>query len=160
MKLIQLTRGRVAMVDDDDFPRLSQFRWRYSGSITHGYAARVIYVNKRQVTIWMHREIMSAPEGIEVDHRSGNRLDNQKNNLRLATHAENSRNQPVRSNNKLGVKGVCLTRQKDKYRATITLNGKPKQIGVFPTIQEAKEAYDKAAPLYHGEFASLNSPNA
>lgn len=156
MKAIELTRGMVAVVDDDDFDRLAQYNWRYSGRKRGGHAARVVYINGKQASILMHREIMNPPSDLEIDHINGNGIDNRKQNLRVATHAQNLRNQTVRSTNKLGVKGVCLTRQKDKYRATITTNGKQKQIGVFNTVEEAKAAYDKAAPLYHGAFASVN----
>jgi hypothetical protein len=88
----------------------------------------------------------------EIDHRNNNPLDNRIENLREATHAENQRNKPPMSNNRLGVKGVCYDPKRKRYRAQIKVDGKVRQIGRFKTLAEADAAYRAAATIAHGEF--------
>lgn len=154
MKEIELTRGCVALVDDEDFEWLNEWAW----AITYNsYAKRDCSINGRRFTVLMHRQILKAPNGIEVDHINGNRLDNRKSNLRLATFSENQRNSKCQKNNKLGIKGVFWKRAKNRFIAYIT-PPLQKQIwlGSFKTAQEAKEAYCRAAKELHGEFANLS----
>lgn len=89
------------------------------------------------------------PKG-EIDHDNTKRDDNVWNNLREATGVENCYNYPVKINNKLGVKGVYLS--KGRYRAQIQLNKKKIFLGSFSTLEEAKAAHDKAANEHQGEF--------
>jgi hypothetical protein len=103
----------------------------------------------------MHRLLLNPPEGVEVDHINGNTLDNRRANLRICTHAENSRNRRGRSNSKSGVKGV--TPYPGGWRATINVNGKNVHLGCFTNIDDAAEAYDEAATRYYGEFARTNA---
>lgn len=105
MKEIPLTRGHVALVDDEDFDRINAFKWRSSaqGSQKKPYAVRTIDKRKRkrdpvtkkrlgEVTkIWMHREIMNTPDDLVCDHSDGNGLNNQKSNLENVTFEENFR---------------------------------------------------------------------
>ncbi|SRR5713101_4575271 len=107
MKCIELTQGRVAVVDDDDFERLAQWRWQYDC----GYASRRERITpygtaRKYRKIYMHREILNPPKGMDTDHENGNRLDNRRANLRLATRAENLRNRGSNKNNELAVKGA------------------------------------------------------
>src|ERR1700757_2583296 len=92
MKTLPLTQGRVALVDDEDYDWLNQWKWSYSN---HGYARRgerLFSGSYKTVHILMHRAIMHAPDGVEVDHINHDSLDNQKVNLRLASHKQNSHN--------------------------------------------------------------------
>lgn len=85
MKHITLSNNQIAIVDDEDYERVSRWRWKgHSG----GYAARTGYAKDKFVTILMHRLIVNAPEGVEVHHRNGNKLDNQKHNLELVEPLE------------------------------------------------------------------------
>ena len=85
------------MVDDLDYESLSKFRW----TICNRYPVRIEYYNGKRVrSIYMHREILNCPIGLEVDHINGDPLDNQRNNLRTCTHLENSRNRKISKNNK------------------------------------------------------------
>lgn len=95
MKEIPLTQGKVALVDDEDFELLNQLNWyAYKNKTGNYYAVRNYSAEKgKRKIILMHREIMDAPKGIQVDHRNGDGLYNQKENLRLATHQQNSFNQ-------------------------------------------------------------------
>lgn len=156
MKVIELTRGQVAVVDDCDFAELGQWNWYYS----QGYAKRNIPDGPRkQKGIFMHVAIMSPiPKGFECDHINGQKLDNRRCNLRVGTHSQNQFNRGKYKNNTTGAKGVfCRKKAKTPtFEAGIRINGKRKYLGCFPTLQEAKAAYDKAAIELHGAFARLN----
>src|SRR3972149_1771950 len=119
MREITLTRGYVALVDDDDFSSLSTFKWFAKQNRDLAvYAARS--VGSR--TIWMHRIIMDAPTGILVDHINGNGLDNRRSNLRLATHRENCQNRRQRRDSASRFKGVTF--QNGHWRMSIKVDGK------------------------------------
>lgn len=155
-KLINLTQGKVSLVDDDDFDRLNKHKWFYHHN---GYAARnsAHFYGKRHM-IQMHREIIKTPIGMETDHINQNGLDNRKENLRICTTAENQKNIKTKSNNTSGFKGVNFNKQCQGWIARITMNRQQHYLGAFSTPEEAAHAYDAAARLYHGEFAALNFP--
>lgn len=141
----------IAFVDDEDFERLSQFKW----SVTDGYALRGIKKpNGQWTTIRMAREVMQAPSGVEVDHINRNRLDNQKRNLRFATRSQNMMNTPVSSRNKLGVKGVCL-RPNGLFYASTKFRGKKMSLGYYPTLEQASAVYRDTVRKLHGEFCAV-----
>ncbi len=138
------------MVDDTDYKYLNSFSWQVSKENTV-----VARINKR--TILMSRLIMNAPENLEVDHISGNRLDNQRSNLRLATSSQNKMNRGPRKDNKCGYKGVSWHKQNKKWTSRIMANGKYQHLGLFDNILDAVEAYNSAAKKYFKEFAWTNS---
>jgi hypothetical protein len=148
MKTIELTQGYVALVDDEDFDALSQHRWHAVRGKDTVYA--------RWGKVYLHRVIMNAQKGQEVDHINGDGLDNRKANLRICSHSENLRNQKVSRANKYGYRGVGWHKQKDRFRAYIKQSGNMIHLGLFETAEEAALAYDMAAKQYHGEFARLN----
>lgn len=89
MKEIQLTRGKVAIIDDDDYDRVSTFRWNWDSR----YAKRTVWFNGKCKTIMMHSFIMGCPmKGLVTDHINRNKLDNRKSNLRICTQKENMDN--------------------------------------------------------------------
>lgn len=142
----------TAFVDDEDFERLSQFKW----SVTDGYALRPIKKpNGKWTTIRMARDVMQAPRGIEVDHINRNRLDNQKRNLRFATRSQNMMNVAVSPRNKLGVKGVCLSSNGRSFHAQTKFHGKKISLGHYPTLEQAAEVYRDAVRRLHGEFCTV-----
>lgn len=159
-KEIPLSQGKVALVDDEDFERINRHKW-FAHKKTTGkfYAVRNIgQIPHRRLTS-MHREVMNAPQGLEVDHvHSDDTLDNRKANLRLATHSQNKCNVKRRADNKSGYKGVSWSKQKNKWQAHIESKGKQINLGLFTNLVDAAIAYDKAAKELHGEFASLNFP--
>lgn len=152
MKEIPLVNGGVALVDDCDFDALSQYQWRNNGC---GYVSRSAKVDGKWKQILMHRVICEPQERQEVDHINLNRHDNRRENLRVCSHADNSKNQPIYKNNRVGIKGVYRDPRKGgkSYRAQITVDGKQMTLGIYATPEEAGEAYRKAAIRYHGEFA-------
>jgi len=161
MKTIQLSKQEVVLVDDEDFDRLNHYKWYLSVSSPDGsgYACRSCYANGKVTSIYMHRELLNVPKGFQTDHKDGNKLNNQKDNLRIATGQENCRNRPRRGNNKSGYKGVTQYEDGRRWEASIWLDGhKHKYIGVFESAMDAALAYDKSAIEFFGEFARLNFP--
>jgi hypothetical protein len=157
MKEIQLTQGKVALVDDDLFEYLNQWKWCANNKNGKFYVVRNITVSKnKQNSIFMHRFIMKPDKGMVIDHLDGNPLNNQKNNLRICTHAENMRNSKISINNKSGYKGVSYQEDRNNYRASIKFNNKKINIGDFIDPIDAARAYNAAALKYHGEFAHIN----
>ena len=150
-KQIPLTQGRFALVDDADYEWLSRFGWYFDR-----YARRSTRQGEFRGGIRMHREILNAPAHMQVDHRNGNRLDNQRSNLRLATATENARNKKVRSGGSSRYKGVHVYR--DGWRAAATIGNTNIYLGYFTDEAEAARAYDNAAREYFGDFARLNFP--
>lgn len=155
-KSIPLTRGKFAIVDDEDFEELSKHKWYCSIA---GYAIRSIYVGRKQQTkIWMHREIIHTPPDMQTDHINGNRLDNRRGNLRICTSCGNSKNRKLNKNNISGFKGVAWDKKHKRWWVHIKTNGNQKHLGYFDDTVQAAHAYDEAAKKYHGEFARLNFP--
>ena len=151
-KLIPLTRGKFAIVDDGDFEWLNRRKWRYDGR----YAVRSIWKNGKDKTTYMHRIILNTPPGLQSDHMSGDRLDNRRCNLRICTssqHHANRRKQPGYTSQ---YKGVRWSAKWNKWRAQIYCGGKSLHLGGFDEEYAAARAYDIAAIRYFGEFARLN----
>ena len=159
MLQIQLTQGKVALIDDRDLELVSQFSWVAAKDHNHDiwYAqANIKAPTGTRTTVTMHRLIMSAPKGKLVDHRNGDGLDNQRSNLRFCTHAENSRNMANCKPHSSRFKGVSWHRGKGRWTAQICTNRKLRSLGAFDSELEAAAAYNAAAKIYHGEFARLN----
>jgi hypothetical protein len=163
MKLIPLTQGLFAKVDDADFEWLNEMKWRAMGKKSNHncyYAITGDCNPKRgQKTILMHRLIMKATDGVEVDHRDNNGLNNQRYNLRVSTHAENLRNQKIQANNKSSkFKGVSFfgANKSNPWTAQIHFHKKKIHLGYFKFESDAAKAYDEKAKELFGEFAHTN----
>jgi hypothetical protein len=135
---------------------LSQVRWCAVKDGNNWYAARQPSrkLGNRKI-IRMHQEIL--PGHPEVDHRNGDGLNNQRNNLRPATRLENRRNSRGNKNNSSGFKGVHWNSARKKWYATIRVAGKSRFLGGFIRIKEAVASYDAAAKQLFGKFAYLNT---
>lgn len=156
---IPLSQGKVALIDDADYEKVSHHKWSVSFCKTgqKWYARRTIRRDKKQHTIYLHRFILDAPPHLQVDHINGNGLDNRRANLRLVTVTQNrqcGRSRP----NKTRLKGVCFYKSRQTYQARIVVNGKKICLGYYKTPLEAALAYDAAAIKPHGEYARLNFP--
>ena len=145
MKEIPLTQGKIAIVDDEDFDLVMAKKWHYSLSSAN-------YGRARSNNVSMHRFIMQAQKGLEVDHINGDPLDNRRSNLRIVTHAQNQKNMKVHTTNVSGAKGVSWHKKASKWQAHIMVDGKRYYLGVFKNIHEAAEAYKQAAKLHFKEF--------
>jgi len=146
---IPLTKGLVAIVDADDYERLSQWKWCIQGR----YAVRS---NKGHMK--MHRIILGIQNSKDllVDHINRNPLDNRKLNLRIADYSINGWNSKMQSNNTSGYRGVCSF--KGKWQADIHVNMKLIYLGRYSNIIDAALAYDRAVIKYRGADAPLNFP--
>ncbi len=142
MKTIKLTQCKVALVDDEDYERLSVYKWHYNS----GYVKNV----KKG---FLHSLLLVAPRGLYIDHINGNPLDNRKCNLRVVTHAQNMYNKGVYKNSKSGTKGVSWSKDHNKWVAKIEINKKSKFLGYFSDLHVAKEAYQRASIDNWGEYA-------
>lgn len=144
MKEIKLTKGFVALVDDEDYEELNKFKWRAVKVRNNYYAYRLVS---------MHREILNLKDSKQhVDHKDRNTLNNCKSNIRQCNPGQNNLNKEVRKDSQTGVKGVRYHKKKNRYIANIRINGKQKEIGKYKTLEEAKVAYNKKAKEVHGEF--------
>lgn len=152
---IALTQGKYAIVDPDDFERLSRYKWRVSRGRRTKYAQRAIKVGGKWTSVMMHREIIGVRDDMVVDHINHNGLDNREVNLRAATVAQNAWNRRSKKK-RAGFCGVGWNKKTGKWRVRIRCNGREKYIGYFTDKFEAAKAYDRAAAKYHGEFATLN----
>mgnify|MGYP001564998521 CR=1 FL=1 len=156
MKEILLTQNEVALVDDEDFEKLSIHKWyAYKNSKSNvWYAARKNLKNDgKQEMVLMHRELLDATKNIQVDHRNGNGLDNKKENLRLATNQQNQFNRTYQKNNNLRIKGVYWCKLMKKFNARIHINNKRIKLGYFNVLGDADSAYRIAEEKYFGVFA-------
>lgn len=152
-KMIPLTQGKFAKVDDEDYDRISQHKWSLSGI----YAARATsYLTGKRRTVMMHREIMSTPDGMETDHVNGDGLDNRRANLRICTHAENGRNRKAQDGSMSGYKGVSWIKRDRKWRAQIKVGGSLFFLGQSKNPIGCAVAYNEAAKKYFGKYARLN----
>lgn len=159
MKEIKLTRGMFALVDDEDFEYLNQWKWNAQKIRNNWYAVRTVWSsgNKRHGEL-MHRVLLKAKTAKEiVDHKDRNGLNNQKVNLRLCTVAQNCANRSPKKHSTSKYLGVCWIAGRGKWRADIKDSGKNKFLGQFDSEDAAANAYNAAAKEIHGEFANLNA---
>lgn len=143
------------MIDDCDYERLRRHKWSFD---KNGYAVRKVIVSGRARKILLHREILSAPAGMDVDHIDGNRLNNMRSNLRICTRAQNCMNRKPLLGSASHYKGVTWHKHDARWQAMIRIDGKQTYIGRFSDETEAARAYDDLAYAHYGEFAYLNFP--
>jgi hypothetical protein len=149
--LIINIKGYDVIIDDDMAPLVLARKWHISRHKNGIYFASAVYTkNGRSYEIRLHRLIACAVDGLFVDHINGNTLDNRRENLRVCTNAENTRNQSDRHRNKTGYKGVVKV--KNKYKAKIMFEGRGIHLGYFNTPEEASLIYEKKAKELFGEF--------
>lgn len=136
---------------------LVTFAGKIAGTVDTKYVKVNLTYCGKKVKLYAHRIIWTMhngaiPEGIEIDHRDTNTLNNNVLNLRLATSSNNNENRSLTSNNTSGVKGVSL--HKDKWLARIGIDGKRVRVGHFDTIEDASLAITVARTNTHQQFAN------
>lgn len=151
-RLIELTKGKFAIVDDELFDYLNQWKWHLT---TSGYAARRFnFGYKDAKVVFMHRLIIPVPYLREVDHINGNKLDNRKGNLRVASRTENNKNRKKKRNATSLFYGVDFNKIHKKWRSRV---GKF-QVGLFDNERHAAMARD--IWVRGDKFNKLNFPFA
>lgn len=139
---ITTSKGRDILFDDEDWPLVIDYTW----CNRNGYAATTVWINGVSTGIYMHRLILGlGPRKPFVDHINGNRMDNRRENLRVATPSQNSHNRGPNKDNQLGIRGVC--RARNKFRAYICVRRKKFELGTFETPELAKEFRDLASEM-------------
>ncbi len=164
MKEVLLSRGLVALVDDDDFPLICGFKWhaargRSLSEVWYACAclgkAQALQFGKRHVKL--HRLLMGFPNSpLKVDHRNGNGLDNRRENLRIVNANQSQMNRPANIQAVSQYKGVSWHKRSSRWQSQICAYGHHRYIGEFANEIEAALAYDREAILIHGEYARLN----
>jgi hypothetical protein len=148
--------GYDVIISKSDSDRVKKKKWNRCGHknkgpyFSHGYREK-----GRTKQIILHRFLVDCPEGMYVDHINGNTLDCRRDNLRICTPAENSRNYPKPKTNTSGYKGVHYDKKSSKWRACIGFNNKLIHLGFFTDIEEAHNAYVKASKKYHKEYGRI-----
>lgn len=153
MKLIPLSKGKFAQVDDWRYADLNQYKWHFDGK----YARRHIRVKGKQENILMHRVIANTPDGLFTDHKDGDCLNNQESNLRHCTKRTNAANMRKHRGSSI-YKGV--SKHENKWRTQIWHNNEKVFGATFPNERWAAYAYDLNAPVLFGEYARTNFPEA
>jgi len=162
MKKIELTQNQYALVDDEDFDKLNQWKWyaTYQPCVKSFYAVRHLRGNKnsKRQSILMHRIIMDTPRNMQTDHINHDTLDNRKQNLRICTVGQNNSNRINHKNFTSKYKGVYSDKRNKNLRwiAQIRINTKAVYLGAFKSEIQAAKAYNKKARELFGEYALLN----
>lgn len=153
--LVELTQGKFAVIDETDAEWTGQWNWHFKRQ-GGGYAGRRQVVDGKPTIVYLHRAIAQLAGlqvcNLEIDHRSGDSLDNRRCNLRTATRLDNCANLSMNSNNTSGFKGVYWYARKHRWIASIRRDGHMKHIGSFETAYEAHLAYESAASQMFGDF--------
>ena len=149
MKKIKLTKGRFALVDDDDFEYLNQSNWNAVHNPNED-TFRVVG------TITMSRIIMKCPADFVVDHINHDTLNNCKDNLRIVTRSQNMMNQTPQKNTSSKFKGVYWSYKSNKWITQIFFKGKHIHLGCFDDEVLASRVYNVMAKYLFGKYARLN----
>ena len=151
MKYIELTKNKRVLVDDEDYAYLSSKKWYYGAN---GYAAR----EEKDKTVLMHRVIIDAPQGMDVDHINRDKLDNRRQNLRIATRSQNKANMVTRKRHKqqlpMGISYNPSPRSKQPYMARVGKDGKAYFVGNLYKLEDAVAAYTAKKRELYGEYAA------
>lgn len=152
---VPLTQGYEVLIDAEDAPHVMVRKWQVLKVKKFLYAYATVDGKK----VFLHRFLMNAPRGVEVDHKNGDGLDCRRSNMRLATHQQNMANQRLSVRNKSGYKGVCWFPRDSKWVAQTSHLGKHLCLGYFSDAADAARAYDRKVRELHGPFARPNFPD-
>lgn len=99
MREVILSQCKIALIDDEDFEAINEFKWYANKHRNTYYALRHLPINSSKKLCYMHRVIMKSPTRKQIDHIDGNGLNNQKSNLRICTGSQNQQNRTKRTSN-------------------------------------------------------------
>ena len=162
VKTIPLTQGFRAIVDDEDFDRVSRYKWiawtkKENGRIVQVYASRTFRrPNGKQRTEQLHRFILDIWDERHVDHINRDALDCSRDNMRTCTNQQNNYNKGKRRDSTSGYKGVSWYPRYGKWVVRIGFGKSRRFLGYFTSPEAAALAYNEAAKKLHGDFAVLN----
>ncbi len=142
---IPLTQEKTAIVDDD-MEHLAKYKWQFNGN---GYAVRMVRrLDGERKTMFLHHCVVGFPlNGMQIDHIDGNRLNDQRKNLRIVSRRENQWNRKEHRGEKIRTSrfiGVYWRKDMNSWQAGITINKKPRYLGLFKDEEKAAEAYQEA----------------
>jgi len=155
-------QGNIFLVSREDVDLVANQLWYKT---KNGYMVRTVKAGGcKKKMIYLHKVIAervygNIPPAYQVDHIDGDKLDNRRQNLRLATVSENGFNRGANKNNTSGYKGVTWHKVAEKWSSKIEINFVTKNLGLFDDPIVAAQVYDVAAKMYHGKFARLNFSN-
>lgn len=159
MELI-LSDGQVSLVEESDYIFFHQWAWHPNRGRHTTYVIGTECSKQQHKSLMLHREIIKLQgyniEGLLVDHKDRNGLNNLHNNLRICNSSQNRANSQKRSDNTSGYIGVSLEKNCWKWRARITYNHTRHSLGLFDNEKDAARAYNERAIYYWGNFASIN----
>lgn len=151
MKKLPLSQGKYALVDDEDFEFLNKWHWSYSRHHTSG---GTVLRNDKGKMIKLHRQIMGAKSGQQVDHINRDRLDNRRSNLRFCDNSQNRANSKIRKDNQSGYAGVHFNKDKKKWQAILYFHSKKYFLGYFTDKNNAIKARQEAESKIFKDYAS------
>lgn len=156
-KAVELTQGKVALVDDDDYEWVKDIPWYFDKG--HGYATATVGGRLHKKHIKLHRVIMGEPEGMFVDHINRVRLDCRKENLRIVTPGQSVKNKGKYADNGTKYMGVSYREDRSKWIAQIQCDGKHFSLGMYKQEIVAAVAYDRACRDKFKEYGNPNFPD-
>lgn len=155
---LPLSNGGYALIDCDLLEVLRKRSWR---KMANGYVVCHERRNGKAKSFLLHRVVLGladSPYTVQAHHINHDTLDNRRSNLRVCTNSQNNHNRQLGPKNNSGFKGVSRRKDCNRWHAKITVNDKQMYLGLYPTAEEAAQAYDEAASAYFGDFAWLNFP--
>lgn len=158
-RLITLTQGKYAVVDEDDYEKLSKHKWFATKDKKTFYARRMMVGAQGRRMVMMHRVILNYYGKMQIDHINGNGLDNRKENIRICTPSQNQRNRNKSANKTSIYKGVSRTKY-GTWHAYFRYNGKQINLGAYNKEEDAAQKHNTIAILLWGKYAKLNAIEA
>lgn len=144
----------IALVDDEDYQKISQFTWYLVKVNDLSYAQRIVLLESGKRThVKMHHDIFGKCSGKVLDHANRNGLDNRKQNLRFATRSQNNANARVKTNSKSQVKGCWFNPKTNLWVSWLAFEGKKIYVGKFKNLEDAKIAFANKHKQVYGEFS-------
>jgi hypothetical protein len=152
MKYVELSQNKRAKICDCHYDLIKDFKWCVMGGKWGNYAVRAQRIGGKRKTVLMHRVIANLEDGVEVDHKNRDGLDNRCSNLRAATSSQNKMNRGLQSNNTSGYRGIIWDSINKKWKVNIKVRGVVHWLGRYNDLNKAIEIRQEAEAKYFGEF--------